>query len=71
LGWLRGNATYDADPVETTLFESFVPLLSGVSDVHLRAGVIGATAQATAGKPDTERAFFVANLGVELRQQLR
>jgi hypothetical protein len=56
---------------EIRLFPSLPPLVSGHSDVHLRAGIMNASALANDGVPNAEKAFFVADLSQVYRQHQR
>ena len=67
------NSSLDKGPVASVehMFPSLPPLLHGHPDVHLRAGVIEASRLASLGKPDSERAFFVADLSSVYLQHQR
>ncbi|KAF8631977.1 hypothetical protein AX15_002089 [Amanita polypyramis BW_CC] len=50
------------------VFPNLPPLLYGHSDVHLRNGIMNATRLSAANEPDSEKAFFVADLSHVYRQ---
>ncbi|KAJ7713956.1 ornithine decarboxylase [Mycena maculata] len=53
------------------LFPHLPPLLSGHPDLHLRNGILAADSSPASHDPDSERAFFVADLSQVYRQHLR
>lgn len=67
------NSTFDKALVASAqdMFPGLPPLLHGHPDVHMRAGVIEASRLASLGKPDSERAFFVADLSSVYLQHQR
>ncbi|KAJ7112846.1 ornithine decarboxylase [Mycena crocata] len=57
--------------IDEHIFPSLPPLLHGHPDVHLRNGVMNASALAANHELDAERAFFVGDLSQVYRQHLR
>lgn len=58
-------------PAEPILFSGLPPLHPGQPVLHVHNGIQNARQLASAGEPDAEKAFFVADLGDVFRQHRR
>lgn len=84
--WLKPAALHDSQAIAHRLndsslngnsssgdiiFPTLPPLYHGHPDVHLRSGIMNATHASAIHEPDSEKAFFVADLSQVYRQHMR
>lgn len=68
---LTADSHRSDSPLQEALFPSLPPLHLGHSEVHLRNGIMNASLMANDGEPDSEKAFFVADLSQIYAQHQR
>ncbi|KAF5342208.1 hypothetical protein D9611_001186 [Ephemerocybe angulata] len=68
-----GNCHPGENPASAgeTIFPSLPPLHQGHPDVHLRNGIMNSTRSSEDHEPDSEKAFFVADLSQVYHQHMR
>lgn len=65
------SLTGSSSPSGDIIFPTLPPLHQGHPDVHLRSGIMNANAASATHEPDSEKAFFVADLSQVYRQHQR
>ena len=72
---LMTKSPYDVSPTkfveEHAIYPGLPPLLVGHPDIHIRNGIMNALRKADAQMPDSEKAFFVADLSQIYQQHKR